>query len=343
VLRRSPILLLLCLLANAPAVPQSPSEGAAPKAPLTFDDAVKAGTGLPRLHSLLVSHHGELILERYFHGTRAASMENVKSASKSIISALVGIALERHLISGVTAPIAPYFSELAQPKTDPMKRKITVADLLTMRSGLRTTSNRYYGAWVASPNWVQHILTRPMELEPGEDMIYSTGNTHLLSAILTKVSGKDTWQFAQEAFAKPLGIAIPQWPRDPQGVYFGGNDMLLTPRDMVKIGELYLHGGKFKDRQIVPAAWVQETCIPRTQSPFSGQLYGYGWWIGQVHGFETCFAWGFGGQYIFVVPALDTVIISTSSPNVGEDRRGQHTVVHDLIQTLIIPKIAGEN
>jgi CubicO group peptidase (beta-lactamase class C family) len=338
---RSAVIVVACVLANASAlfapVPQSP----APAASLSFDEAIKLGASLPRLHSLLVSRRGELVLERYFHGTRTTSAENLKSASKSIISALVGIALDRHLLAGIASPIAPYFAELTQPKTDPEKRKITIGDLLTMRSGLRTTSNRYYGAWVGSPNWIQHILTRPMMLAPGEDMIYSTGNTHLLSAILTKVSGKDTWRFAQEALGKPLGISIPQWPRDPQGIYFGGNDMLLTPRDMVKVGELYLHGGKLKDRQIVPAEWVQETCVPRTQSPVSGQLYGYGWWIGDLSGFDTCFAWGFGGQYIFVVPKLELVVVSTSSPNVGEDRRGHRTAVHELVESMIVAKVAA--
>src|SRR5258708_37317824 len=107
--------------------------------------AVKAGEGLPRLHSLLVSRHGEVILEHYFHGTRASSFENVKSASKSVISALVGIAIDRKLLPGVDAPIAPYFAELSAVNADARKRRITIEDLLTMRSGLVDT-NRGYGA-----------------------------------------------------------------------------------------------------------------------------------------------------------------------------------------------------
>ena len=216
-----------------------------------FTAAVKTGEGLPRLHSLLVSRHGEIILEHYFHGTRATSFENVKSASKSVISALVGIAIDRKLLPGVNAPIAPYFPELSAANADPAKRKITIEDLLTMRSGLVDT-NRGYGAWVQSPNWVRYLLTRPLQRQPGEPMNYNTGNTHLLSAILTKVSGSDTWSFAQNTLGAPLGITLAKWPRDPQGVYFGGNDMLLTPRQMLKFGELYLHRGRNGDRQIVP-------------------------------------------------------------------------------------------
>ena len=108
-----------------------------------------------------------------------------------------------------------------------------------MRSGLEGTSGRDYGAWVTSGNWVRHALTRPMLAAPGEDMEYSTGNTHLLSAILTKATGAAPGSFANDALARPLGFTLPQWPRDPQGIYFGGNDMLMTPRQMLAFGELY--------------------------------------------------------------------------------------------------------
>ena len=113
-----------------------------------------------------------------------------------------------------------------------------------MRPGLEGTSNRNYGAWVTSRNWVRHALARPMFAAPGEEMEYSTGNTHLLSAILTQATGKSTWQFANEVLAKPLGFSLAQWPRDPQGIYFGGNDMLMTPRQMLAFGELYLNDGR---------------------------------------------------------------------------------------------------
>lgn len=296
---------------------------------LNFDEAVRLGEKTPRLHSLLVSWRGSTVLERYFHGRKATSLANIKSASKSVLAALIGIAIERKLIPGVQAPISKYLPEAA-------KSPITIEDLLTMRSGLRTTSNRYYGAWVGSPNWVRHILTRPVEAEHGTVMNYSTGNTHLLSAILTKASKSNTWTFAQQALAKPLGFNLGQWPRDPQGIYFGGNDMLLTPKQMLAIGEVYLNGGK----QVVPAAWVKESCTPHTFSPRNGEGYGYGWWIGQFQGVEACYAWGFGGQYIFVMPKLELVIVATSSPNEGEDRRQQRGVVFDIVEEQIVSQIA---
>src|SRR5688572_18191200 len=234
-----------------------------PKPVPPLSEAVAAAAELDRIHSLLVSRRGSLLVERYYNGTRATTLANIKSASKSIISALVGIAIERGLIKGPRQPIGDYFSSLHGPKVDPRKPRITIEDLLTMRSGLESTSNRYYGSWVQSKNWVQYALDRPLLAEPGTSMDYSTGSTHILSAILTKATGKSTWQFAQEALAKPLGFSLAQWPRDPQGIYFGGNDMLMTPRQMIAFGELYLNDGLVGGRQIVPAAWIDASFVER--------------------------------------------------------------------------------
>ena len=323
-------------------------------------DALDGGArGLSRLHSLLVSHRGELIFERYYNGIRRERPANIKSASKSVISALVGIAIDRKLIPSVNTPIVTYFPELAQDP-DRRKRNITIEHLLTMRPGLEGTSNRNYGAWVTSRNWVRHALARPMFAAPGEEMEYSTGNTHRLSAILTKVTGKSTWAFANEALAKPLGFTLPQWPRDPQGIYFGGNDMLMTPRQMVAFGELYLNMGigsreKGEGVQVVPAAWVQRSCDGRARNrrpggpgfnanfndPLRDREYGFGWWVYEIRGYDTCFAWGYGGQYIFVMPELDLVMVTTSSPDVSEERRGHRRALFDVLDQFIVAPVAA--
>jgi CubicO group peptidase (beta-lactamase class C family) len=315
--------------------------GAAAAPTVDLDAAVKTGESLPRMRSLLVSWRGELIVERYFHSTRAGSLQDIKSASKSLISALVGIAIGRGILPGVNAPIASYFPDLSGPAVDARKKRITIADLLTMRSGLASTSRQNYGAWVQSPNWVRYVLSRPLSSPPGEQMDYSTGNTHLLSAILTKASSQDTWSFAEEALAKPLGFSLARWTRDPQGVYFGGNEMLMTPREMLKFGELYLHRGEIGGRQIVPAAWVADSFTARTQSPISGHQYGYGWWMDETEGHRVYFAWGFGGQYIFVVPDLELVVVTTSSVSLGEDRREHRDAVYDLVDHLVVSSVAA--
>jgi CubicO group peptidase (beta-lactamase class C family) len=299
-----------------------------------FEQVLAAAKDLPRLHSLIVSRDGEVVLERYFNGTRATRPANVKSVSKSVVSALVGIAIERRLIPGTDAPIVSWFPELKSDR-EAVKRTITVEDLLTMRSGLESTSNRNYGAWVQSRNWVQHALRRPLISEPGTAMQYSTGNTHLLSAILTTATRSSTWRFATDTLGKPLGFSFPQWPRDPQGIYFGGNDMLMTPRQMLAFGELYLNRGRVGGTQVLPASWVEQSFVARGRSPISGTEYGYGWWIREMGGHRAYYAWGFGGQYIFVVPSRDLVVVTTSASTVSEDRRSHRVSVFDLVEQLI--------
>ncbi len=298
-----------------------------------FDEAVKAAGDLPRLHSLVVSQGGQVTLERYFNGRKAASLSNVKSVSKSVIAALVGIAVDRKQLS-LETPIATYFPDL--PDT---KRDITVEDLLTMRSGLESTSSRNYGAFVQSPNWVRHVLARPLMSEPGSEMIYSTGNSHVLSAILTKATGKTTYQFAQEALAKPLGFSLAPWVRDPQGIYFGGNEMMMTPRQMLAFGELYLNDGRVNGRQILSEEYIDESFEPRGRSRISGREYGYGWWSREMAGRQAYYAWGFGGQFIVLVPSLDLVVVSTSAATVSEDRRDHRRSVDDIIEQLIVARL----
>jgi CubicO group peptidase (beta-lactamase class C family) len=172
-------------------------------------------------------------------------------------------------------------------------------------------------------------------------MEYSTGSSHLLSAILTRVAGMSTWQFAQEALAQPMGLSLARWPQDPQGIYFGGNEMLITPKQMLAIGELYLRRGQANGRQIVPASWVDDSCVPRTTSAYdSDRRYGYGWWIQTFDGGTACFAWGYGGQYILVFRELDLVVTATSSTAVSEERRGHRRRLFDLIEEHVLAPVA---
>ncbi|MDA0207487.1 MAG: serine hydrolase [Acidobacteria bacterium] len=308
---------------------------------VSLTGAEQAGEGLPRLKSLLVNWHGETILEHYYHGARASRAANIKSASKTVMSALVGIAVDRGLIESVDTPISEFFPKLLGASADEKKRAITVGDLLTMRSGLETTSNRNYGSWVASSNWVRNALERPIIRDPGARMIYSTGNTHLLSAIITKIGG-NTWKFADEVLAEPLGFDLPRWPKDPQGIYFGGNDMEFTPRQMQAFGEMYLNGGRSNGKQVISESWVRESFVPRTRSTRDPtRLYGYCWWIRELGGLRTFYAWGYGGQFIFVVPTLDLVVVTTSSTATGRDRRGHLNGIYDLLEDHIIRPISS--
>jgi CubicO group peptidase (beta-lactamase class C family) len=329
------VLLLCAVLCSAGL------SGASAQVPSSsLESAATAGAALPRLRSLLVSHRGALVLERYYGGARANQAANIKSASKSVISALVGIAVSRGLIKGLDQPIGDYFPELAK---DPEKRKrqITIEDLLTMRSGLESTSGRNYGAWVQSPNWVRYVLTRELTDEPGTRVEYSTGTSHLLSAIITKAAKTSTWQFAQESLAKPLGFSLPRWTQDPQGIYFGGNEMSMTPRQMVAFGELYLNDGQAGGVQVLPKDWIAKTRVPRGRSRWgSDREYGYGFWIRELAGHDSYYAWGYGGQFIFIVPSLELVVVTTSRVDVSSERRDHLGAIYDLVEQAVIPALS---
>jgi CubicO group peptidase (beta-lactamase class C family) len=316
-----------------------------PVAVARFAGADQAASALPRLRSLLVSHRGELEFEEYYNGSGPDSQANMKSASKSLMSAFIGIAIGQGVLTGVDQPIGEFFPDLLAGAGNAAKREITIGDLLTMRSGLETTSNRNYGAWVVSSNWVRHALHMPMVDEPGGGMIYSTGSTHILSAILTRVSGKGTWEFANEHFARPQGYALNRWMRDPQGIYFGGNEMTLTSRQLLGFGELYLNGGRAPDgAQVVPEDWVRRSFVARTPSPREpGRFYGYGWWVRAMAGHAVFYGWGYGGQFVFVVPTLDLVVAATSDPNPGDDRRGHLGAIYRLVENDVVRPIAMDD
>jgi CubicO group peptidase (beta-lactamase class C family) len=301
--------------------------------------AVRDAAALPRLRTLLVSRHGEMQLERHFRGPALNAPANVKSVSKSVLSAVVGIAIAEGHLSGVDQPVAPFFEQYLAPHDD-AKRRITIGHLLSMQSGLEQTSGRRYGQWVSSPNWVRYAVTRPMVAEPGEARLYSTGNSHLLAAVLTQATGQSLWAYSRATLAEPLGIALPRWPADPQGVFFGGNEMRMTPRDLVRFGEMYRNGGRHEGRQVVPESWVRESLTARTLARRTGEGYGYGWFLGQVAGYPMFYAWGYGGQFIFVVPDLELTVVTTSDPDAA--REGEHLrEVRRIIRKLIVPAAAA--
>ncbi|MEY4879525.1 MAG: hypothetical protein RJB62_994, partial [Pseudomonadota bacterium] len=304
------------------------------------DDAVLRAETLPRLHALIVAHRGKAIVERVFRGPRLDQPVNIKSASKTIVSALVGIAIDEGVIASVDAPILPLLESRAPEGLDPQVGAITIDHLLTMRAGLdRTSGGTNYGPWVVSPNWVRYALSRDFVDVPGGGWLYSTGNTHLLSAILTDASGRSTLDLARDWLGEPLDIAVPSWTRDPQGIYFGGNEMALSPRALLAFGEMYRHGGVSEDgTRVVPEEWVKNSWEPKTYGR-GGQLYGYGWFISQAEGHPIYFAWGFGGQMLYVVPSLELTVVATSDTTTQSAEDGYRCDLHALIDKGFIPAV----
>ena len=313
-----------------------------PPSRIDYAAAHRAALQLPRLHSLLISHRGELVFERYYNDTNPRRPQNMKSASKSVISALIGIAIDEGFIESVDVKIADYFPEFISDQRNADKQFISISNLLSMQSGLETTSNRNYGKWVLSDNWVEFAIDQPLIAVPGTRMLYSTGSTHLLSAIITRATGMDTKAFAQQRLASKLGYSMSYWSQDPQGIYFGGNDMEMTPRQMLAFGSLYLNEGRYQDQQIISVNWVQTSHRPHARSPRGqGRFYGYGWWLRDLAGMQVPVAWGYGGQLIFVVKELDMVVVATSDSTPGPQRRGHLSRLYDLVeQQVLLPHLS---
>lgn len=323
-------ILIIALLFSLSALPAAAQD-------MEYSAAHDAAKQLPRLHSLLISRDDELVFEHYYNGRDPSRPANMKSASKSVISALVGIAIDQGIIASVDEKVVQYFPEIISSSGDGVKQQITIENLLTMQSGLETTSNRNYGKWVLSDNWVEFALKQPLVAVPGTRMLYSTGSTHLLSAILTKASGMSAKQFAQENLSSRLGFSMSYWPQDPQGIYFGGNDMEMTPRQMLEFGRLYLNDGLRGSDQVISKNWVQASHQPRATSPRGqGRFYGYGWWLRDLAGMQVPVAWGYGGQLIFVVKELDLVVVATSESAPGPARRGHLRSLYDLVEDHVL-------
>jgi CubicO group peptidase (beta-lactamase class C family) len=338
---RTPIVALVCLLlasTNSYCAPQEKSTNGEGEHSLShaIEPVAETGENWARLHSLLISRDGRLVYERYFNGRGPDQLDNVKSVSKSILSALVGIAIARGELNGLDDTLDAFFGAELQDPADRDKANISLENLLTMQSGLRSTSSENYGGWVLSDNWIASVLDPPLQATPGKEMSYSTGNTHLLSAILTRATGRSTLDFAREMLAGPMGFELAPWPRDPQGIYFGGNDMLLTPRQLLALGELYLNGGRRDERQIIPADWVAASLTPRTKSPHgAARFYGYGWWVTELMGHVVPHAWGHGGQFVMIVPDLEVVLVSTSSIGPGRAANDHANKVYGMLQQMI--------
>ncbi|MEF3132795.1 serine hydrolase [Rhizobium sp. 268] len=321
------VLFSLPLAATMPAAAQSTARTFTGLNPLL--DRAAGDPAMRPLKTVIVARGGRLLAERGFHGHSPSESTNIKSASKSVISALVGIAIGKGLLAGPDQKIAPILKADLPAAPDPRINDITIGHLLSMQAGLDRMSGPNYGRWVSSRNWVRFALSQPFVDQPGGDMLYSTASTHLLSAILTRVSRRSTLALAREWFGPVDGFRIGAWERDPQGIYLGGNQMAMSARSLLAFGELYRNGGRTREgEQVVPADWISQSWQHHTNSHFSGDEYGYGWFTRQIGGEQVHFAWGYGGQMLYIVPSLDLTVVMTSEESGPSARNGYRDLLH---------------
>ncbi|WP_149535253.1 serine hydrolase domain-containing protein [Siccirubricoccus phaeus] len=319
-------------LASALLLAAAPGRAAAPD-PALLAQGLAMAEATPHLRTLAIAQGGQMVVERAWHGASLTAPTNIKSAAKTIIATLAGIAAARGVFA-LDDRIAPILGRLVPAAADRLVQQITIRHLLGMRAGLESTSGPLYGRWIASRNWLGFALTRPFVEAPGGRMVYSTGTSHILGAVLARATGQSLHRLAQSWLGTPLGFAVPDWPRDPQGFHFGGNNMALSPAALMRFGECCLAQGRDRGRQVIPAAFLEEAWQPATRSAYSGQLYGLGWWVGEAAEEPMVFAWGYGGQMVYLLPRLGLTVVMTSEAEVPRVP-GQVLTRHALLEHLL--------
>jgi CubicO group peptidase (beta-lactamase class C family) len=288
--------------------------------------------------SLLVVRNGKLVFERYFHGATLQSSNNIHSASKSILSAAVGIALEQKKLKSLDQELGDLLPAYLGGGLHGAKSQITLRHLLTMRSGIDWVEDSTEWSIGVSKDWVGAILSLPQKHSPGKVFNYSTGDSHLLSAVLTQNTGMSTCEFVHKNLFDPLGITAEHWGRDPQKVYSGGYNLYLTPREMAKFGQLFLQNGEWNGKQIVPKAWVRESMRIQTFDGTERKYgYGYNWWRQNVTAGEVpvAYAWGHGGQYIWVVKKYNLVVVVTANTFL----KGEDLNLQPALEDFVLPAV----
>jgi CubicO group peptidase (beta-lactamase class C family) len=261
------------------------------------------------INSLLVIRNGKVLLDTYFYNPYDGKYpHDFASVTKSIMTTLIGIAAGQGKID-LDKPILSYFPDRTIANLDERKQQLTVRNLVGnvngLESGCLAGDEPTIQAMTSTSDWVQHALDRKMVQEPGKVFCYDSPGMHLLSAILQESTGMTALEFARQYLFEPLGIKEATWEGDPQGYTRGWGDLHLRPQDAAKIGFLFLNQGRWDERQVVPADWVEEAVKPHVNA--GEDDYGYGWWITE----NSYVATGRGGQHIFVVPSLNAIVVTT--------------------------------
>ncbi len=323
--------LLLLACKKEKEVIDLPRTNASPEVVAAVDSFVNATQTHPvapdsiTLHSIMILKHGEVVFEKWFNGHSAETPHPMFSVSKTFTATAVGLAINEGKLN-LTDPVIKFFPDKLPAEQSDNLKAMTVRDLLTMTCGHDEELNN---AGRDSLDWVQGFLAWPVKHKPGEYYLYNSLGTYMLSAIVQKVTGEKVIDYLDTRLFQPLHIARPEWDESPQGINCGGWGLSLKTEDMAKMGQLFLQQGKWNGKQIVPAEWFKEMSSYQVPSAPSGtrfediekaglnkdnnewvQGYGYQMWICRHNAFR---ADGYAGQYIFVFPERDAVLVLTTA------------------------------
>jgi CubicO group peptidase (beta-lactamase class C family) len=300
--------------------------------------ALRSAPELRHLQCVLVTREGEVELEQYFRDRRSTDLSNVHSVTKSVLATLAGIAISRGALR-LDTTLSEVFEADVVPEEE-RKRSISVEQLLTMTSGL-DADTPYDIDDIADrgESWVAGPLAAPLRADPGTRFIYNNGAVHVLGVAIARATGIPLAAFAEEHLFAALGVADYRWPTDPDGAPLGYGHLELRPRDLVCLGQLYLDGGLAGSKRVLPESFVTAATTPHSGGgPPENVPYGYLWWSTEDGGHPSFFAGGYGGQYVTVIPALATVVVTTGDVAVltrtsGDPRR--------LVSDVILPALSA--
>ena len=302
--------------------------------PILVAELYNDASHMEKLYGLLVIKNGYLIAENYFNSASIDQLSSRASVTKSVTSALLGIALEQGYIGSIDQKMIDFFPEIADKITDERKKSITVKEMLQMRAGYpwEETDSSYWNAlWTGK--YIDKIVQLPLTINPGTGFQYSNMTSNWLGIIIARTTHADLKSFGEKYLFSPLDIKIGNWKKDWDGNYIGCADLEITARDMAKFGHLYLNKGKFEGKQIIPERWVNESLQKYSEEINSGGIessrvaryfydigYGYQWWSAKVGKNSFNLAWGHGGQFIILLHDLNMIIVVTSDPFYGKEK-----------------------
>ncbi len=278
--------------------------------------ATDAASGIPLFRALLVARHGRLVAENYFGGTDSTTLFDVRSVTKSVVCALTGIALRDGVLPGTAASVALYLA--SSDTLDSADSAVTVRHLLTMTSGYAwdETTGPDYNSWIVADNHVQYLLDRAHTAPPGATFTYNSAAAHTLGVVLEDAAATPLPRYASEHLFGALAVDTVAWEPLDRGTVNGGAGIALRARDLLKFGQLFLQRGWSGDASVVPESWVDSVTRPQfAWRTVVGSLqrvtYGMLWWVSDANP-AAFFAWGYGGQFVYVVPSRDLVVVATT-------------------------------
>jgi len=279
--------------------------------------AVNDAAAMSRFRSLLVARHGKLVSQSYFGGTDRTTLFDLRSVTKSVVSMLTGIALAAGSIPNLEATVGDHLH--APYVLDAGDRSVSVRQLLTMTSRYQWDENTGddYNLWIVSSDHIQFLLERGQN-SAANTFVYDSAAVNLLGFVLQDAVAEPLPQFAQEKLFQPIGVSTASWEPLETGMVNGGSGIRMSAEDLLRFGQLLLQRGRSGATQVVPENWIATVTTPQfswrdTYGAQRSTTYGYLWWVADAPAVPAIFGWGYGGQFVYVVPSLDLVVVTTTN------------------------------